>query len=287
MTNPELSISTTQAIGRLYQLPKGPYPKTITSGTARQGIEAGQLFPSITNVIGVANKNLEQYAVYMMGKALREGKSQTEAAKEYITFRDFAATRGSAVHLLIEQYIAAGNGSRGMFLPAFRALPAWPEVKELGGEGYMRGFLKFCQDYQPRFLRQETTVYGSTSSDSNATLDYAGTTDAIAIINGVQVILDWKCTSKLHSASLAPQIAAVAKARFFNDEQNEQIEDWAEIIEGSQGAGVRLTSDGGYEIQGVEIDGGWERFKKLHSLWQDQAFGTDNLLKSADEMFNE
>lgn len=285
MTNPELSIASTQQVGRLYQLPGDTYPKVINTAKAKQGLADGTLFPSITNVIGVANKNLEQYAVYMMGKALREGKNQTEAAKEYITFRDFAAARGSAVHLLIEQYIAAGNGSRGIFLPAFKSLPAWQEVKELGGEGYMRGFLKFCEDYQPKFLRQETTVYGSTISPDGP-LNYAGTTDAIAVINGVLIVLDWKCTSKLHSSALSPQLGAVAKASLFHDEDSNEMDDWADLITGAEGAGVRLTNEGQYEIKGVEISQGWERFRKLHALWEDQAFGTEDTFRTPEQMFN-
>lgn len=304
MTNPTLSISTTQQIGRVYQLPGGTSAKEISGIAAKRGLNAGDLFPSITNILGVTNKNLEGYAVFMMGKALKEGKSQTEAAKEYITFRDFAATRGSAVHLLIEQYIDAGNGKRGTFLPAFKSLPAYQEVKALGGEGYMLGFLNFCRDYSPKFLNQEATVYGTTLTvpDPNPLrfmqregqplvrsprpadgFNYAGTTDAVAEINGTTVILDWKCTSKLRSDSVVPQLAAVAKASHYFNTETGELDEWPTY---QASAAVRLCSDGSYEIKGADIEAGWERFKKLRGLWDDYALGTDGMFLDPSALFN-
>lgn len=275
MTNPALSISTTQQIGRLYQLPGGTYEKSISKQVALKGLANETLFPSITNVLNVLNKNLEGYAVYMMGKALREGKSQAEASKEYITYRDMAAERGTNVHALIEEYINAGNGSRGTFLSMYKALPSWPAVKETGGEGYMKAFINFCNTYHPKFIMQEATVYGATSLMHDS-FNYAGTTDFIAEINGVTVVGDWKCTSKLHG-SVARQMAAVAHASHYYDIESGELQDW-DSGRLSAGIAVRLCADETFEVKSAELMRGWRSFQTLRLEWHNYAFGDEGLL---------
>jgi hypothetical protein len=279
MTNPALSIITTEQIGRLYQLPSGTYEKKITSKAARAGIESGELLPSITNVLNVLNKNLEGYAVFMMGKALREGATQADAAKEYITYRDHAAARGSAVHLLIEQYIdrqrsLKREAARTSYPPMFRSLPAWVDVNTYGGAGYMNAFINFCNTMKPEFLQQETTVYGCT--DGSGVLNYAGTTDFIATINGRKVVGDWKCTSKLHG-SVARQMAAVRNATHYFDTETGQLESWdSESLEGA--IAVRLCADGSFEIKEANLQAGWNSFKLLREEWNNYAFNDADML---------
>jgi hypothetical protein len=292
MTNPELSISTTQQVGRLYQLPGGGYNKSISKQKAVKGIQDGTLVPSITNIISVLNKpSLQSYAVYMTLKALREGATPSDAGKEHIRFRDYASERGTSIHNLIDEYILSG-AAKGVFLPRFRALPGWDKVQQFEGVGYMNAFINFCREYQPEFLRTETTVYGNTeytlASKHNLQLgqryNYAGTTDFTAYINGangerIKVVGDWKCTSALHPESVAPQVSAVKNAISFYNEQTGQLEDWDEDSYDTAIA-VRLCSDGTFEAKEADLTRGWNSFKNLRTLWDDYALGSEDMLTS-------
>jgi hypothetical protein len=285
VTNPTLSIDTTKQIGRLYQLPGGSYAKKISSQKAKAGIADGTLFPSITNVLSVMNKNLEGYHLYMAQKAFRAGQDISEAIKAGDMWRDYASARGSAVHLLIEQYIDAGNGKRGSFLPAYRSLAGWEDVKAHDAHGYMNAFISFCNTYQPVFHQQETTVYGSTGGLGSTVIpdnvepslfDYAGTTDFIATINGVRVVGDWKCTSRL-SPSVARQVAAVRNASHFYDPATESLREW-DSLGLEQAIAVRLCADGTFEIKAADLQAGWDSFKTLRSEWDNYALGDDFML---------
>lgn len=280
MTNPELSKTTTKQIGRVYGLPGNTLPKNLSSAAVRKLLATGEVFPSITNVLNVLNKDLQGYAIYMMGKALREGQDIAAASKAPDMFRDHASARGSAVHNLIEEYINAGNGRRGMFLPAFKALAGWQEVQELGGEGYMKAFIRFANDYKPTFHQQESTVFGSTVIPDNVEpnrFNYAGTTDFIATIGGVKVVGDWKCTSKLHG-SVSRQMAAVKYATHYWNPETNTLEEWpGDTIE--QAIAVRLCADGTYEIKASNLEQGWASFQRLRAEWEDYAFGDGEMLR--------
>ncbi len=70
---------------------------------------------------------------------------------------------------------------------------------------YVRHFADFLQAQQPEFLHLEETVWSDTHG-------YAGSFDAIAIIDGETVILDWKTTRSGVHEDVALQLKAYAMA---------------------------------------------------------------------------
>ena len=177
-TNPELSISTNETIGRLYQLPNTGYASTITPKEAREGLRSGALMPSITNCIDALNPKLEGYVSFMFSKALKAGLTTKEAGQAHITYRDATAERGTRVHKAIEDFINAGLAKPERFealmeteyykaLDSYRELVKYNNTMNLLGKSndiiYFNAFLKFVRDYKPRFISQEATVFGDLS----------------------------------------------------------------------------------------------------------------------------
>lgn len=273
MTSPILSISTTEQIGRLYQLPGGGYTSQITGSQAVDGVLRGELFPSITNCIGTLNPSLEGYVAFMYGKALAKGQIQKEAEKAHITYRDATADRGTRVHKAIEDFIEKGfAGDRFDIIvesEMYKGIESYRELqkhtntynllKKSNDIIYFEAFLNFVRAYRPRFISQEATVYGETFSGRK----YAGTTDFIAEIDGKVVIGDWKTTSKLKQ-TVGLQLAAVANAK--------QITTDFETLEempASDGCwGVKLNADGSFEVYEAENHKqAWVNFQAARTLW--------------------
>lgn len=276
MTNPMLSIAGPEKVGRLYQLPNGNYPKTIQTAAAMRGVEAGELFPSITNVLKVEGTDFSGWAIHMMLKGLKEGMDWGEAAKNYINYRDAAADRGTHLHGMYEQYIEEGRAT----FPYFPFVPTHPLMRELTdnwgeeAKGYFTAFRNFCKTYRPTFLDQEATVYGNTVTNATG-FNFAGTTDFTALINGVKVVGDWKNTSRLYG-SVASQLAAARYATHYAAPSG-ALEEWdGQSIQ--KAIAVRLTPSGEYEVKEANVEEGWERFKRLRAGWADAAFGVEHML---------
>lgn len=277
MTNPALSVAAPEAVGRLYQLPGGQYGKTIQTATALQGVEAGELFPSITNILKVEGTDFSGWAIYMMLKGLREGMDWSEAAKYYIDYRDMTSERGSHLHLMYETYIDEGK-ARFPYFPYTSKEPLMRELITRWGEeakGYFTAFLSFCKQYKPEFLDQEATVYGNTIDNADG-FNFAGTTDFTAIINGVKVVGDWKNTSKLYG-SVASQLAAARYATHSASSSGELVEWDGESIQTA--IAVRLMPSGEFEVKQANLQEGWERFKYLRQGWEAKAFGVEHMLE--------
>lgn len=72
-------------------------------------------------------------------------------------------------------------------------------------EPYIRAFERFREDYNPAFVASEYRCY-------HKTMDYAGTADILAVVDGDRSdgidLIDLKCTSAYHSAMLAAQLGA-------------------------------------------------------------------------------
>lgn len=286
MTNPSLSIETTHAIGRVYQRPNGGYPKKISSTAARRGLNDRSLAPSITNVISALNKNMEEYAVYMMEKHLRENGAAMEnladAKHAYITHRNNAAARGTRVHKAIEDFIDAGyatsenikvvTNTYGEQLihienPAYKEIESYRELVYNDGEFQdlkrWQAFLKFIVTFNPEFISQEATVYGETE----AGLNYAGTTDFIARINGKVYVGDWKCSSKM-SATVALQLAAVINAK----EVTTDFKTLQPMPKIEAARGIHLDKDGNFGVYKADFVQGWQEFQALRTVWNHYAF---------------
>lgn len=274
MTNPLLSVTTTEKIGRLYQLPGGEYTKKLNTSRAYEGLSEGKLFPSITNVVGVAGGDFSGWAMHMLWKGLEQGMTTAEASRYYIRFRDEASDRGSLVHSIIEDTIEEGF-EYPYDLPEQPTEKLSELVESYNGLGYVHAFQRFCEDFRPDFIEQESTVYGQTNPDSAHAFDYAGTTDFVANIGGKTVVGDWKNTKSLHG-SVAVQLAA-AKYADMKAVDGELVEWKSDEID--TGIVVQLCPDGNYNVKEVNLEKGWERFTNLRKEWYFKAFGDDCLLR--------
>ena len=85
-----------------------------------------------------------------------------------------ASALGTAVHDACEQYALTGER---------------PQVDNPEIEPFLDRFDEWAQKWQPEYLAAEAAVY-------NQTYGYAGTLDAIAIIDGAKVLLDYKSSRK-------------------------------------------------------------------------------------------
>lgn len=99
-----------------------------------------------------------------------------------------AAERGTAVHEAIEYKIKYD----------FDDCPAQYEE-------YYNAFLKFAQDYSPKWINSEMRIY-------HRQLMYAGTVDLICEIDGEKVIVDFKTSSKINHMLTGVQLEAYAQA---------------------------------------------------------------------------
>ena len=295
MTKPQLSLETTQLIGRVYQHPKGGYSSKLNTEQTLAGLNTGKLMPSITNCINVFNKKLEGYATYMMRlelqEALAEGVSLTmrdiyTSTTRYIRHRDQAAERGTRVHKFIEDFIDAGYAKMTTeqlrhFTP-YTDLEAYDAILEnhdkTGDLGYVDAFFSFFYDHRPDFTHQEVTVYGAT----NDQLMYAGTTDFIATVNGKTVVGDWK-TSKTMSLTVAHQLAAVVYAdRFTSDFKTTEP-----MMTLDAAYGIQLRQNGSYGLSRVtDVERAWTEFQAMRRLWDTYAFPNynDNLIQLTEEL---
>lgn len=99
-----------------------------------------------------------------------------------------AATKGSAVHNAIENYLKFG-------------------IEDISEEHkpYFTAFLKFLSEKQPQILATESKVY-------HKFLRYSGTVDLVCIINGEVTLIDVKTTAVLMEMLTKVQLEAYAKA---------------------------------------------------------------------------
>ncbi len=103
--------------------------------------------------------------------------------------RDRAADRGTSVHQIAEQII--------------RGTPPTDIPEELAP--YVNSYLGWAREWSPKFIVAEQMV-------CSLKHDYAGTLDAIADIDGVRWLLDWKTGGAYFETAL--QLAAYGAAEF-------------------------------------------------------------------------
>lgn len=103
------------------------------------------------------------------------------------TVLDRAASKGTAVHNAIENWIAYGIED---IAPEYR--------------GYFDGFLAWEHDMKPEILGSECRLY-------HRVLRYAGTADLPCIIRGEAVMVDMKTTSQLLEMLARVQLEAYVK----------------------------------------------------------------------------
>jgi len=107
--------------------------------------------------------------------------------------------------------------------------------------GYIRSFLDFKEQYKPKLIHNEATVY-------NKTFKFAGTLDRIYEIGGKTVLLDIK-TSKAFYPEMALQLSAYKNAEFFYDKETKvstpfiKIDELAILLLGEGGFSYHKTSE--------------------------------------------
>lgn len=121
--------------------------------------------------------------------------------------RDAAADRGKAVHAQSEELIlkhTAADAAR--WFAKGQPMPEWPT--DIAGP--MDAFVQFLDDYRPRYLATEATVYHRAQA-------YAGTADAFleVKVNGawLRLCVDYKSGNRIYP-EVAIQCAAYARGEF-------------------------------------------------------------------------
>jgi len=141
-------------------------------------------------------------------------KGKTETARKRIStasnlVRDTAASRGSFVHDLIEQYVLSGK------------IPDAPQDDE-DAAGMLTQFVRFLNDWQPEFTASEMVVF-------NREHRYAGTLDFLANIPKLgdgTFIGDVKTGNRIYP-EVSLQLAAYAHAEFYETAQVKRSGDGA------------------------------------------------------------
>lgn len=277
MTDPRLAH--TFEWGRMYARTRGGEPEV----------------PSITTVLSVEAQDMEWWTGLCAVNAtlehidrakavlnMPEGPEKWASKKAMVTWlreaadrdRDAASARGDKVHDYAEAFALRemGRGSDAQVAERRAA------CAEAGLLPFLDHFHRFWDDFQPKPLMPEATVW-------NSTVGYAGTTDLICEIETswgpVVGVLDWKTKKSLFqrngkpksydlSAHTGMQLAAAAHAEEVWVEGPTPAEDrWVPWEYGiGLGAAVAFAPDG-YVVRQYDIDNPlvWDTFRSLRAAW--------------------
>jgi hypothetical protein len=272
MTNPTLSIQE-KTLGRFYQLPDGTLPKEIDRKTAIKAYEAGTIFPSITSIIGKSGKDFSDYNKFAAIREYKTGASFYQSINAGSNWMNYAANRGTAVHAILDEYCSALKNNPSIS-DDWTQFQGWEDIVSYQAEGYLDGFRRFCDTYQPTFNHLELTVYGTTDRSKDG-FSYAGTGDFIGTINGYDFIGDWK-TGGIHN-TLTEQLNAVRNSSHRAEGDTLQPHN----LQDHRMIGVRLfvtDNRGDYEVQEVNPEG-FEIFKASRLKWDHNTFEKKALTK--------
>ena len=141
----------------------------------------GDAYPSVTTVLGILNE--ESIAKWRK----RVGEEEANRVGQR------AATRGTAVHSLIEKY-----------------LPTDPDCRE----GFLPHVVQSLENLKPLLDKHVTKVYAQEVPLYSDHLQLAGTCDAVVEWDGVPTIVDWKTSrrpkKKANIGNYFMQLAAYA-----------------------------------------------------------------------------
>lgn len=189
-------------------------------------LEEDQRFWSVTEIISAVgdSKGLQSWAATEAAKAAvqsrqtwqaMEQENGTDAALDWIAQARFRKPKGAIsdtefgnrVHALLEDYALTGVRPE--------VSDQVPDVDRKNAERCLDRFDAWLQAFQPQYLATEASVY-------NLTFGYAGTADAVMVIDGVRFLADYKSSRKSETAkggktkpyadSVGLQLAAYAKA---------------------------------------------------------------------------
>ncbi len=159
--------------------------------------------PSVTTVLGILDKSdaLLGWAVRCCTDFIRQNKGERDryptldallnaARNNWRDVRDTAADTGSQIHDMIEKYIKHGRDSAG-------------ETPDQVAHGFL-AFLEWEKTNKVTWLESERTIF-------HPELLYAGTLDAVAVIDGKKYVIDFKSSGGFYD-TFGPQIAAYRAA---------------------------------------------------------------------------
>lgn len=130
---------------------------------------------------------------------------------------DNAANRGKLVHKACEQMIKFGSA----------------EVED-DIVGYIRAFMKFCEEHSPEFLYSEKAM---------ACPEFAGTIDIGCRLGGKRTIIDIKTVGTVHKVLVKAQLNGYKR-----------LDEHVNGVEVEQLFCLQLMADGAYRLYPVAID---------------------------------
>lgn len=257
MTSPNLAVNSD--FGRLYVKP-GAGKDAVK--IPEEGLAAGVLSPSVTNVIDVLGKPyLQTWYAREAAKAAVEvsqthptlTREKPRQAEKWISEAAprkaaEAAALGDEVHNAIEKIVLEGDNVD---------LDISPKAKI-----YVKNWRAFLEEFKPEFIRVEATCFGSVNF-AGGELGYAGTADAIVKIAGKTYVLDWKTGKSVHTEA-ALQLSALAHATEMVTVDETGLEPMPHI----DGGLVIHVTHSGVTVYPVDTNGeGWAIFERCRSLW--------------------
>jgi hypothetical protein len=154
----------------------------------------GLEYPSVTQITGQYDKSeaMVRWAVNAVCQAVSEGCTIEKAKTAYKDISKEALDVGSETHKLVEIYIKSGvDATKGV------------DVSEQAQNAFL-AFLEWEKENNVKWHLSELQVFDFERY-------YAGTLDALASIDGVMYVIDFK-TSKAHYKDYALQIAGYTQA---------------------------------------------------------------------------
>ena len=253
---PELSIAS-KNYGRLYRMPETQIDSININNdeSIKQNIIDGHLMPSITNVISIKNspflmpwatRLVAQEAVNIAQKWPHKLTSEPSKAIGYLKEtanreRDFWANQGSRIHYACEM-IARGEDVD---------LSEYTDYEKAS----IAEWRHWVKEFSPKFIAMERTGFGTTPDG----LNFAGTSDFIAEINGKTVIGDYKCVTDDTFVTLASGAKIKAKYIVAGDELVAWTEDKGLHVStvdyvGDNGVKpiIKITTELGQELECTE-----------------------------------
>lgn len=217
--------------------------------------------PGVTSVVGMlpkpflvgwAAKETAEFAVRNLGavKSLVDNGVQ-DAAVNMLKDARWATTRGSArlgdaAHEAFERMAHGEDG----------ALVLSESEDPDALEPFVRYFGEFLDEYQPEFLFMEETVW----SDAHL---YAGSFDALAVIQGERVWIDNKTTRSGVHTEVALQLSAYANADFILRGDGSKVP-----LPKAEAGACLLVRPYGWSFQPVRIDEAvFDVFLKLRAVF--------------------
>lgn len=242
MTDPPLAVDTEH--GRWYINP-----------------QTGEHVPSVTNITGiVAKPKLVGWAARMAAEyadrnwlilsALEPSERIGLIRDAHNGARESAADMGTIIHAVIDAWC---QGTEPLIVPDV-------------ARHQIAHFREFLDVMQPQFIETETTVW-------NGTVGYAGTLDALAWVDGVLWLWDWK-TGRRAYPEAGMQLAALANGERImrSDGSTERLPE----VERMAVVQLRPRSWTLYELSASSRRSCWEAFKAaaVLSKWHRESDGT-------------